>query len=158
MTFTRTTTGTFTETRVREVMKVVLEDIVGCISNGFITRERALKWNDTLTYLLTQQAISAFEIQFTQPRGDEGAFRYEVSDDGSLFETSSSGGQRLHMLPSGTSACLYVEYREGVRHDVLEEMRNRGFGPGSSVGGTAVRERAYSSEGYGLIRSRIGKW
>lgn len=158
MTFTRTTTGTFTEARVREVMRVVLEDIVGCITQGFLSRERAQRWNADLTYLLTEQAISSFELQFTQPGGARGAFQYEVSDNGSLFENTRSGGQRLHMLPRGTDVSLYVKYREDAEPHVKEEMRRRGWGAGSSVGGTAVRDRAYSSEGYGVIRSRIGEW
>lgn len=158
MTFTRTSTGTFTEARVREVMKLVLEDFVGCVLRDFVSRERAQQWWNDLTYLLTQQAISAFELQFTRPNGTQGAFRYEVSDDGALLESSPSGGQRLHMLPSGTQTTLCVTYRDDVQSHVREEMHRRGWGPGSSLGGTAVRERAYSTEGYGLIRSRVGDW
>jgi hypothetical protein len=159
MTSTRTSTGTFTEARVREVMKPVLDDFVACVLRDFVSRERAQKWCDDLTYLLTEEAISGFELQFTRPDGTRGAFRYEVSDDGSLLESSPSGGQRLHMLPSGTKASILVTYREDVGSYVHEEMRARGWGPGgSSVAGNAVRERAYSAEGYGLVRSRIGEW
>lgn len=158
MTFTRTSTGTFTEARVREVMKLVLEDFIGCVMKEFVTLERAQRWCDDLTYLLTQQAISGFELQFTRPDGTQGAFTYEVSDDGSLLESSPSGGQRLHMLPSGTRANIFVEYRGDVQPHVREEMRKRGWGPGNRVGGTAIRERAYSNEGYGLIRGRVGEW
>ncbi|WP_147451285.1 HORMA-1 domain-containing protein [Corallococcus llansteffanensis] len=139
-------------------MKSVLADFVGCVVNGLVSRELAQEWVDDLTYLLTQQAISAFELQFTQPDGSRGAFRYDVSDDGSLFEAASSGGQRLHLLPSGTKASIYVMYRAGVQDDVREEMRKRGWGRGTRVDGTATRERAYSKDGYGLIRSRIGEW
>ncbi|MFY0567847.1 hypothetical protein ACN28E_29015 [Archangium lansingense] len=158
MTFTRTTTGTFTEARVREVMKFVLEDLIGCVMRNFVSQENAQTWWDDMTYLMTQQAISAFELQFTRPDGTRGAFRYEVSDDGSLLESSHSGGQRLHMLPSGTRAGIYVKYRDDVQPHVKEEMRRRGWGSGSSVAGVAVRDRAYSKEGYGLIRSRVGEW
>ncbi|NTX33989.1 hypothetical protein [Myxococcus sp. CA033] len=158
MTSTRTGTGTFTEARVREVMNLVLDDFVGCVLRGFVSQERAQKWYGDLTYLLTQQAISAFELQFTRPNGTEGAFRYEVSDDGSLLGSSPSGGQKLHMQPAGTTCSIYVDYRDAVQGHVREEMRRRGWGPGASVGGDAVRDRAYSKDGYGLIRSRIGEW
>lgn len=158
MTFTRTGTSTFTEARVREVMKFVYDELVGCFLRGFISQAAKEEWLDDLTYLLTQQAISEFEIQFTQPDGKKGAFRYQVSDDGSLLEASPSGGQRLHMLPSGTRASLYVEYRTNVESQVKEEMRKRGWGPGSRVDGTAVRDRAHSKDGYGLIRSKVGDW
>lgn len=159
MTESRTGTNTFTGARVREVMKPVLDDFVGCVLRGFVSTERAQKWCDDLTYLLTQEAISAFELQLTLPDGSEVGFRYEVSDDGSLLESSRSGGQRLHLLPQGTSASIWVRYRDEVKPHVGEEMRKRGWGPGgASLEGDAVRERAYSKEGYGLVRSRVGDW
>ncbi|WP_255637417.1 HORMA-1 domain-containing protein [Hyalangium versicolor] len=140
-------------------MKPVMDDLVACVMNGFISIERAQKWCNDLTYLLTQQAISIFELQLTQPDGSEVGFEYRVSDDGSLFESSPSGGQRLHLLPQGTKANLWVRYRDNVEPHVHEEMRRRNWGAGGgSLGGTAVRERAYSNESYGLIRGRLGDW
>jgi hypothetical protein len=158
MTFTRTGTSTFTEARVREVLKCVDDELVGCVLRGFISLAEKERWLNDLTYLLLQQAISEFEIQFIQPDGKEGAYHYQVSDDGSLLEASPSGGQRLHMLPSGTRASLHVDYRADAKPQVKEEMRKRGWGPGSRVKGTAVRDRAHSKDGYGFIRSKVGDW
>ncbi len=158
-TYTVTGTNTFTEARVREVMKPVFDDFIGCAMRGFVEREQAQGWCDDLTYLLIQQAISDFELQFTRPDGTRCGFQYVVSDDGSLIEASSSGGLKLHQLPAGTSASVRVTYREDVKPHVREEMRRRGWSPGgTSLAGDAVRERAYSKDGYGLIRSRMGDW
>lgn len=158
MTGSYTGTSTFSEARVREVMKPVLADFMGCVTMGFASRERIMEWHDDLTYLLIQEAISAFELQLTRPNADPVAFRYEVSDDGTLFESSPSGGQKLYALPAGTQANICVTYRDEVKPHVREEMRRRNWGPGASLGGPAVRERAYSKDGYGLTRSRVGDW
>jgi hypothetical protein len=63
------------------------------------------------------------------------------------------------MLSAGTKANIVVTYRDDVEPDVRAEMRRRGWGPGGvSLAGNATRERAYSKEGYGLIRSKVGDW
>ncbi|WP_373371234.1 HORMA-1 domain-containing protein [Stigmatella ashevillensis] len=140
-------------------MKSVMDDLMGCAVSGFLSTEEAQRWYSDLTYLLTQQAISIFELQLTLPDGSEVGFEYKVSNDGSLFESSSSGGQRLHLLPRETKANLWVRYHDDVGSYVREEMRRRGWGPGGgSLTGGAVRERAYSKDNYGLIRSRVGDW
>jgi hypothetical protein len=155
----RSGTTTFTEARVREVMMPVFDDFTGCAARGFVSYATAQEWADDVTYLLSQQAISAFELQFTLPGGRLVGFRYEVSDDGSVFESSSSGGQKLHLLPAGTRAGLVVIYRGEVQTHVREEMRRRGWGPGAtSLAGEAVRERVYSKDGYGVVRKKIGDW
>jgi len=154
----RSYSSTFTEARVREVMKPVFDDIIVIANRGFIDSEQARKWYDDLSYMLLSEAISSFEFQFKQPGGRKGAVRYEVSDDGSLLESSRSGGLQLYWLPDDTAADLVVSFRK-MEQDVKAELNRRGWTRDASfVPGAAVRERAYSSEGYGLIRNRIGDW
>ena len=41
---------------------------------------------------------------------------------------------------------------------VRSYTQQRGWGNGSAVQGEVVRDRAYSKDGYGVIRSKIGTW
>lgn len=151
-------TSTFTEARVREVMKPVFDDITALLMKGFLSPERSMKWRDDLIYMLSEQAISAFELQLTKPDGSRVGFRYEISDDGSLHESSRSGGLELYRLPGGTKANLMVVFRE-LEADVREEVRRRGWvHDAEPLSGEGVRERGYSHEGYGVIRKRYGDW
>ncbi|QSQ23211.1 hypothetical protein JY651_50440 [Pyxidicoccus parkwayensis] len=160
MTFSHTRTSTFTEARVREVMKSVFDELVGAANLGFISLESAHQWRDDLTYMLFQQVLEYFELQFRKPDGTRVGFRYEVSDDGSLLEASRSGGQRLYMLPDGTRGSILVSFREGHLDPEMDaELTRRGWGSGgSSLQGEGTRDRAYSDQGYGLIRKRMGDW
>jgi Bacterial HORMA domain family 1 len=154
----QSSSSTFTEARVREVMKPVFDDITGLVLRNFISSERAMKWREDLTYMLSQEAISAFELQLEKPDGTRVGFRYEVSDDGSLLDSSSSGGLRLYQLPEGTTAVLMVVFRE-LSPDVRDEVSRRGWVHHAvSLSGEGVRERGYSHEGYGVIRKRFGEF
>ncbi|WP_164019861.1 hypothetical protein [Pyxidicoccus trucidator] len=160
MTFSHTRTSTFTEARVREVMKSVFDELVGAARRGFISLENAQKWNDDLTYMLFRQVVAYFELQFRTPEGQRVGFRYDVSDDGSLLEGSRSGGQRLYMLPDGTRGSIFVSFREGqLDSETDTELTRRDWvSGGSSLQGEGTRDRAYSDQGYGLIRKRMGDW
>lgn len=159
MTLSLTRTSTFTVARVREVMKSVFDELVGAASRGFISMEAAQKWNDDLTYILSRQVAAYFELQLRTPDGRRVGFRYDVSDDGSLLETSRSGGQRLHLLPDGTKGSLFVSYRGQLDEETDAELRRRGWGSGGApLQGEGTRDRAYSDQGYGLLRKRMGDW
>jgi hypothetical protein len=160
MTFSHTRTSTFTEARVRQVMKSVFDELVGAANRGFISLEKAKKWNDDLTYMLSRQVVAYFELQFRTPEGKRAGFRYDVSDDGSLLEASRSGGQQLHMLPDGTRGTIFVTFREGQLDPQTDaELTGRGWvSGGSPLQGEGTRDRAYSDQGYGLIRKRMGDW
>jgi hypothetical protein len=137
-------------------MKPVFDDITGLVLRSFVSSERALKWREDLSYMLSQEAISAFELQLTKPDGTREGFRYEVSDDGSLLDASSSGGLQLYLVPERTTANLMVVFRE-LSPDTREEIRRRGWThEGVPLSGEGIRERGYSHEGYGVIRKRFG--
>ena len=36
--------------------------------------------------------------------------------------------------------------------------RRRNWGIGQAVGGDVARDRAYSKDGYGIIRGKVGSW
>jgi hypothetical protein len=157
-TMAKSATSTCTEARVREVMKPVFDELFGLVTRDFASLQSVEKWRDDLTYMLSNEAISSFELQFDLPDGKQSGFSYEVSDDGTLMASDRSGGLRLHMLPDGTKASVVVLWRE-LTPELREEMRRRGWTRSASrLSGEGVREHAYSSQGYGVVRKRVGDW
>ncbi|NRD43294.1 hypothetical protein [Corallococcus exiguus] len=158
-TWAATASSTATEARVREVMKNVFADITGLATRGFITHERAAKWRDDLTWMLSDEVISSFELQLEAPGRSACGFHYAVSDDGSLQEASRSGGMQLYAFPDGTEAELVVSFRHSLSDEVTAEIKARGWTSSAEyLKGEKTRDRAFSCDGYGLVRNRVGDW
>lgn len=160
-TATGTRSSTYSEARARSVMDKVLDDIVGLFARGFIAKQRAIDWYQDLLYILSQEAAALFELQCTLPGGRRVGLRYVITDDGQIYEDSDSGGLDYFALPDGTTVNLFVELRTYARHyrDVLAELGRRGWSTnGRQLDGTVTRERAYTKEGYGVTRHRVGGW
>jgi len=158
---TTTRTNTYTEARARYVMEKVLDDIIGLFSRGLITKERALSWHADLSYIISMKAMDFFEIQLRTPGGSTPGLRYELTDDGQLYEDTDSGGIDFFLLPTGTTAGLFVSLRENSPNAaaVRSQLQANGWGTnGHKLDGTIVRERAYSSDGFGVTRNRVGDW
>ena len=96
----------------------------------------------------------------TYPSGHKIALDYRVSSDGSVRESSTGGGIDYYLLPAGTAAVLFVDLDESARaiQTVRTYIRERAWGTGNAVEGDPVRDRAYSKDGYGVIRGKIGAW
>lgn len=151
--------STATEARVREVMKQVFADITGLATRGFMTHERAAKWRDDLIWMLSAEVISSFELQLKAPGQPARGFHYDVSDDDSLQEASRSGGMQLYAFPDGTEVSLIVSFKQPLPADIEEEIKARSWTiPGAYLKGERTRDRAYSCDGYGVIRNRVGDW
>ena len=149
-------TNTFTEARAREVLGKTFDDFLAMYYRGLISsKERCESFIDDLTYLLNKQAIDRFQIKFIKPNGTKSALEYEVSDDGTLFEDSPSGGIDYYQYPKDTHVSLWVNYRPNTSERVFSEMRKRGWGAGSPIVGTREYDRSYSKNGYGLKRYTI---
>jgi hypothetical protein len=163
MTYTQTQaasmSSTATEARVREVMKHVFADITGLATRGFTSHERAAKWRDDLTWMLSNEVISSFELQLEAPGKPARGFHYNVSDDGSLQEAGRSGGMQLYAFPDGTTASIIVSFKRPLSDEIKEEIKARNWtSPGAYLKGEKTRDRAYSCDGYGIIRNRVGDW
>jgi hypothetical protein len=96
----------------------------------------------------------------TCPGGQRIALGYRVSSDGSIHESGTAGGVDYYALPKGTYATLFVDlnFQAPTIGTVWAYTQQRGWGNGSAVQGDVVRDRAYSKDGYGVIRSKIGTW
>jgi hypothetical protein len=157
---TRTNTSTYTEARARYVVGKVYEDFLSMLSRGLITKHSADKWREDLIYIMGQQALDQFEVQFTRPNGKRDGFRYKLDDSGNIYTDDDSGEVDYYDWPNGTVANLVVTLRENsIRYrDVLEELHSRrGWGNnGSSLEGDNSDPRSFSNSGYGLNRNKIG--
>lgn len=115
----------------------------------------------TLTYILQNQTAFGFQIQLSYPNGQQVALDYQVSSDGSIRESSTGGGIDYYALPLGTRPFLFVNFNYAAARagTVQAYLRERGWGfDAHPVRGDVVRDRAYSKDGYGVIRGKIGTW
>jgi hypothetical protein len=161
LTGTASRTGTYTEARLRAIMPEVVADIQGLAAVDIINTDTAIRWAEDLAFVLQQQAARGFQIKLLKPGSvEEVALDYKVSSDGTLHESSFSGGIDYYALPRGTRAILWVDIDQSSRNIAVVDhyTQSRGWGTGNRVTGTSVRDRAYSKEGYGVIRGRIGTW
>jgi hypothetical protein len=142
-------------------MKKVLADLAVLSQSGILSEERLLNWNDVLTFLLLREAMTKFQVQLWITREERIGVEYTVSDDGTLHEDSDSGGIDYFALPSGTTASVTIGLRDGCAalEEVKEFLKQRGFTfNGSFISGDVSRDRAYSTDSYGLIRGKVGRW
>lgn len=159
-TLTASRTNTYTDGRLRAVMPEVGADFYSLAATGIISFAMADRWTEELTFILQHQAAHRFQLQLTYPNGYKIALDYRVSSDGSIRESSTAGGIDYYGLPPGTSAFLFVDLNFQARAiaTVRLYLQQRNWGIGSLVEGEGVRDRAFSKEGYGLIRGKVGSW
>ena len=160
-TFTASRTNTYTDARLRAVMPEVGADFHTLAGAGIISGELARRWTEELTFVLQHQAAHGFQVQLTHPNGQQIALDYRVSSDGSIRESSTAGGIDYYALPAGTRAFLFVDLDfQATKIAVVQTyIRERGWVlDARAVEGEIVRDRAYSKDGYGVIRGKIGMW
>ena len=161
MTATRSQTDSFTEARLAAVMPEVGADFYAMASAGLITMATAQKWAEELTFVLKHKAAYSFQIQLRCAGRDPIALDYRVSSDGTVHESGTGGGIDYFSLPEGTRASLFVNinYQAPQIAIVRAYTAQRGWGTnGQAVPGEPVRDRAYSKEGYGVVRGKVGNW
>ncbi len=158
-TATATATTTMTEARVRVVMQKVRANFNAFVVANFVVAAKADSWAEDLTYLQVAGALKFFEIQILSPGRATFGIRYTMSADGSLQQDSASGGINLYGLPTGTTAGIYVEPSGTLSDTVRAYLTSRGWAfNGTSLDGSPTERRAFSKDGYGLIREHIGTW
>ena len=154
MTSTRTTVVTATETRVQFVLRRVRVEFLAANRAGLVGEQMVADWVSDLQYMLVVGAITHFEIRLVRDGRWHAAWRYTVSADGTLLETSEGGGIDFYGQPSGTVASLIIQRAANLAADIQAELIRRGWTyPAESITGDGERERAYSKDSYGLIRT-----
>ncbi len=155
-TATATQTNTMTEARVRVVMQKVAANLNAFVVAGLITVERARKWVDDLTYLQVEGQLEFFELQLA---GRSFGLRYTVSADGSIHQDSASGGIDVYGLAADTPVQLFAGTKLPRPDYVQGELERRGWHfNGKKLEAPESEQRAFSSNGYGLVRSKLGTW
>ncbi len=159
-TYTSSQTSTYTEARAVAVMLSVLEDLSILAAARMIAYDKAKAWMEDLLYLVNAKVLNLFELQYYTPASGVrvGGYKYTLSDDGSLHESSQSGGIDPYDVPEGCKVKLFadIDYSKRNIAEVKDYLARRGWGTnGSSLGGQAVYERAYSKEGYGVRRYKV---
>ena len=153
---TATRTDTMTEARVRAVMQKVTANLNAFVVAGLVTAERARKWVNDLTYLQLEGQLEFFEIQLA---GRTFGLRYTVSADGSIQQDSPSGGIDVYGLTAGTTVQLFASLRSPRPPYIQTELERRGWHfNGKKLEAPESEQRAFSNNGYGLLRSKLGTW
>jgi hypothetical protein len=141
-------------------MVSVLEDLNVLAASRLVAHETAKKWMEDLLYLLNARVLNHFELQVYSSTGSRiGGYKYILKDDGSLHENSKSGGIDPYALPPGATVGLFadIDYKKINIGDVSQYLAKRGWGTnGTRLIGQASYERAYSKDGYGIQRFKIG--
>lgn len=159
-TYTTSTTVTWTEARIRYVMDKVFEDLLSQVTAGLLRHESAVKWRDDFSYLLRNQAVERFQVQFERPSGSKAGVEYRVIEGGHVVIDEPSGGNDYFGFPSGTKATAVVRYRSDCPNldAVRAEMARRGWGGRGEIMSAGPVDSTYSRDGCGLERSRLGDW
>lgn len=159
-TATASQTTTMTEARVGAVMQKVSANLASLVVARHLAPERAKRWQEDLTYLQVAEALEYFEIQILAPGGQRFGLRYTVSADGSLRQDSASGGLDPYGIPPSSTLNLYAHPRGGqLSATVRQYLVGRGWGfNGSRLEAQASEPRAFSADGYGLTRVKLGTW
>jgi len=160
-TATASRTSSYTDARLRAVMPEIGADFYAMAGAGIISFDAAQRWIEELTFILQNQTAYGFQIQLTYPNGQQVALDYRVSSDGSIRESSTAGGIDYYALPAGTRPFLFVDFDYSAAKAAIVQayLRQHGWGfDAHPVLGDVVRDRAYSKDGYGMIRGKIGVW
>ena len=158
-TTTASISATITEAQVRAVMQKVRTTFTALAVMGLITHDQATKWATDLTYLQLERAIEFFEIQLKTLHGWRYGLRFTIFDDGSIQQDSKPGGLDFYGAPKGTTAKLYAHTRANLPQRIWDELARRGWGTnGRGLEAATSERRAFSNDGYGIVREKLGEW
>jgi hypothetical protein len=150
-----------TEARVRNIMVEVGADFFTIALAGLWAQAVAARLATELTYLLQREVVKSFQLQLSCAGYLPLALEYAVNADGSLHTADRAGGINYFGLPAGTTAKLFVEldYQAPQITTAKTYLMQCGWSfNGSAVTGNAAQDRVYSTEGYGVTRTKIGGW
>jgi hypothetical protein len=161
-TYTVARASTFSEARARDVMQNVLGDFVLVANAKLVDHGTIQKWHQDIEYAVVHRVVDTFQIQFTEPDGTRRrGLSYTVHDDGTILETSKAGGLDFYGFHPETKTSVLITYLEGAPNteSVRAYLQGRGWKAGGSlIDGAETRDRAFSKNGYGIERKKVGDW
>lgn len=160
-TYTVARASTFSEARARDVMQNILGDFVLIANAGLVDHEMIQKWHQDIQYAVLERVVDTFQIQFTEPDGTRRGLSYTVYDDGTIMQAAKAGGLDFRAFHPETKVSVLITYLEGAPNtdSVRVYLRSRGWSAGGSlIDGAETRDRAFSKNGYGVERKKVGDW
>jgi hypothetical protein len=154
-TSTRSETVSITEARVAEVLRQFRVELINAYYSDLIQGDQVDRIIRDLKFMLLNDALQYFELRIVYNGRVWRAWRYLVSMDGTLQESSDGGGIDFFEAPTGAVACVAIERRRDLPKNISDRIIDMGwrhYVP--DLDGTGTRERAYSKDRYGVIRSR----
>lgn len=160
--YSQSASNTYTETRAKYVLGKIYDDFCAIDTRNFDQFEKKpgklLSWKEDLYFIMQHEDLSSFQIQFTHGNPTKNlAIHYDIKADGSIQTDSNSGGVNYWNFPKDTIIGLVVEMPK--KQIVLDHLKKRNWGMnGKFVEGNEEKAGAYSKDGYGANRKKIGKW
>jgi hypothetical protein len=142
-------------------MGKIFDDFHDIAYRGFEQLEgnnRLQKWKEDIFFLMTNQVLKSFQIQFKGSGSKEWAVEFEIKADGSVQSDNESGGINYWEIPNDAIVDLLVKWEKGKKI-VDDEMESRGWiTRGSYIEGSLLDNGSYSKSGYGATKGRRGSW
>ena len=134
-THTRTSSITATAARVADVLRQVRVDLINAERAGLTSAVTIKDWVDDLTAMLLANALVHFELRILDRSARIWrAFRYTISDDGSLQEKGHGGGIDFFAAPAGSVARLTILRRPNLPPETSRLIDELGWtSPGQFV-------------------------
>lgn len=156
-TYTKSQSDTFTEARARYVLGKIFDDFNGIIFRGFttISSERIKGWRDDVAFVMENNALYHFEIQFKYGY-EEWALRYEVDKYGGVSRDDKSGGSDFYNIPDRANLSIVVQ-RDSSNETVSQYLKRTGWDSGGTfIAADGTGDRVYSKDGFGVNRKKKG--
>lgn len=160
--YTNSATNTYSESRARYVMGKIFDDFHQISFRGFdqfkSNSNQLKKWKEDIYFLMTNQVLNSFQIQFSTSDSREWAVEFEIKADGTIQSDDESGGISYWEIPENATIRIVASWNRNKKH-VEDEMNRRNWGEGGAyVGGDLIKDGAYSKSGYGTTKGRRGSW
>lgn len=156
-TYTRSSSNTFTEARAKYVLGKIFDDFNGILFRGFKNQddEKTIKWRDDVQFILENNALEHFELHF-KTATQTWALRYEVDQYGGIYRDDNSGGIDFFNIPDSAYISIIVKH-DNSNETVNEYLRRRGWVSGGNfIAASAINDRSYSKNGFGVNRKKFG--
>lgn len=160
--YTNSSSNTYSESRARYVMGKIFDDFHNIAYREFVQFEKDPKelqgWKEDIYYLMTNEVLNSFQIQFIGNGTKEWAVEFEIKADGSIQTDNESGGINYREIPDDVNVKIIANWKRDKSY-VEDEMKKRGWGgSGSYIGGDLKEDGAYSKGGFGATKGRRGSW
>lgn len=164
MSYTSTTTETYSVTDIQTVMRRVTADIVMIAgSTGAVSEEKAREWGHDIEVLAKNGYLKAVDLTLFSGNSEVNAVRYDVNRESGALSTSRPGGvlwPRVN-LPNLQIILMYTaEYNDLARSKMKGKLRVSWVPSNADTSHSKLKStsgRNYVSNTYGMQRKDFSK-